>query len=117
MHNRTECIFCKIADGKAPAEILYQDDTVVAFRDINPNAPIHVVVIPRIHIASLTEIGTEHRELMGHLIEVANEVARSEGIAEQGYRLIVNCGPDGRQIVPHIHLHLLGGQQLPSKLS
>ncbi|MCD6358336.1 MAG: histidine triad nucleotide-binding protein [Dehalococcoidia bacterium] len=116
MNHRAGCIFCKIADGKAPSEIVYQDDTIVAFRDINPGAPVHVIIIPRIHISSLTEVTTKHRELMGHLIEVANEIAKAEGIAERGYRLIANCGQDGRQVVPHIHFHLLGGQQLPNKL-
>lgn len=116
MNNRARCIFCKIADGKAPAEILYQDDTVVAFRDINPHAPVHVLIIPRAHIASLSALTSEHRELVGHIIEAANEIARAEGIAERGYRLIANCGPEGGQIVPHIHFHLLGGRQLPGKL-
>ena len=112
MDNRAECIFCRIATGEVPAEVLYQDDEVVAFRDMNPVAPTHVIIIPRVHITSLAEVGAEHRELMGHMIQVANDIARREGIAERGYRLVVNCGIDGGQKVPHLHLHLLGGRRL-----
>ena len=114
--NRAGCIFCKIADGKAPAELVYQDSDAVAFRDINPKAPTHVIIIPRVHIASLTEVGAEHKELVGRLIEVATEIARREGVAERGYRLIVNSGPEGGQVVPHLHLHLLGGRQLLGRI-
>lgn len=116
MGKRAECIFCQIADGEAPANVLYQDNDVVAFRDINPRAPVHVVIIPRVHIASLAGVGTEHRELMGHIIQVANQIARSEGIAERGYRLVVNCGPEGGQVVPHLHFHLLGGRRLSTAM-
>lgn len=107
-----ECIFCNIVAGKIPATFLYQDDKVVAIRDINPQAPTHLLVIPKEHIPSLTELRDDQRDLVAQLIYVSNKLARGEGIAEKGYRLVLNCGPDGGQDVPHLHLHLLGGQRL-----
>jgi len=107
-----ECVFCNIVAGNIPATLLYQDDRVVAVRDINPQAPTHLLVMPKEHIPSLADLRDENRELAAHLIYVCNELARREGIAERGYRLVLNCGPDGGQEVPHLHIHLLGGQKL-----
>ena len=110
------CIFCQIVAGKVPSDIVYRDDEILAFRDVNPQAPVHLLVIPRKHIASLVEVGEEDVPLMGSLVGVANKLARQEGIAESGYRLVINCGQQGGQLVPHLHLHLLGGRQLSRRL-
>jgi histidine triad (HIT) family protein len=110
------CVFCQIVAGKLPGDIVYRDDEIVAFRDVNPQAPVHLLVIPRKHIASLVQLGEEDIPLMGRLVGIANELARQEGIAESGYRLAINCGPQGGQLVPHLHLHLLGGRQLSGRL-
>ncbi|NOQ43412.1 MAG: HIT domain-containing protein [Dehalococcoidia bacterium] len=106
----TDCIFCRIISGEIPGDILYQDDDVIAFRDINPQAPIHILVMPKAHIPSLAEITIDHRTLMGHMVFVASEMAKSEGISALGYRLVINSGPESGQEVPHLHLHLLGGR-------
>ena len=111
-----DCVFCKIIAGAIPTEFLYKDEEVVAFRDIHPLAPVHILIVPKKHIASLTDLQPQHRELMGKLVEVANGLARSQEIAEKGYRLVINCGPDGGQVVPHLHLHLLGGRRMSDKL-
>src|SRR4030042_2161666 len=105
-----DCIFCNILAGKIPATILYQDDRVIVLRDIKPQAPTHLLIIPKEHIPSLAELSDEQRALAAHLIYVSNELARREGIAERGYRLVINCGRDGGQEIPHLHVHLLGGQ-------
>ncbi len=110
------CIFCQIVAGKLPGDIVYRDDEILAFRDVNPQAPVHLLVIPRKHIASLTQVGEEDFPLMGRLVGVANKLARQEGIAKSGYRLVINCGQQGGQLVPHLHLHLLGGRQLSGRL-
>ena len=112
MHNRAECIFCQIADGKKSADIIYQDEDVVAFRDIHPRAPVHVVIIPRIHIAALSSATAEHAELLGRMMLAVNTAALHENIFQSGYRLVVNTGRDGRQEVLHMHMHVLGGQLL-----
>ena len=106
----TDCIFCRIIGGEIPGDILYQDDEVIALRDINPQAPTHILIIPKAHIPSLAETTIEHRALMGHMVYVASELARGEGIAARGYRLVINSGPESGQEVPHLHLHLLGGR-------
>ncbi len=111
-----DCIFCQIAAGKISGDIVYRDDEIIAFRDINPQAPVHLLVIPRKHIASLVQLGEEDIPLMGRLVGVANELAGREGVAQSGYRLAVNCGGEGGQLVPHLHLHLLGGRQLSGRL-
>jgi len=111
-----DCIFCQIVAGKIPSEILYQDEKVIAFRDINPQAPIHLVIIPKRHIPSLTHLSEEDSPLIGHMVNAANELAKKEGIAESGYRLVINCGKQGGQLVPHLHLHLLGGRRLSDAL-
>jgi len=106
------CIFCKIIAGEAPGDILYQDDQVTAFRDIHPVAPTHVLVVPNQHIASVNELEAEDEALVGHLFTVARQLAEQEGILDSGYRLIVNTGPHGGQVVYHLHLHLIGGQRM-----
>jgi histidine triad (HIT) family protein len=111
-----DCIFCKIAAGSIPADIVYRDDDVVAFRDIHPQAPVHIVIIPRRHIASVNDLKESDRALAASLILVAGKVAQKEGIAKSGYRLSINNGPDGTQEVPHIHLHVLGGRLLSGQL-
>jgi len=111
-----DCIFCQIAAGDIPADILHRDDRVVAFRDISPQAPVHVLIIPREHITYLSDLTGEQSALAGHMVGVANQLARSEGIADSGYRVVVNCGEQGGQLVPHLHMHLLGGRELSDQL-
>jgi histidine triad (HIT) family protein len=110
------CVFCQIVAGKLPSDILYQDDEVIAFRDIQPLAPTHVLIIPKRHIPALADLSDEETALIGHMARVANALARQEGVAQSGYRLVVSSGEQGGQIVPHLHMHLLGGRQLASKL-
>ena len=107
-----ECMFCRIASGEQVSERVYQDDLVTAFHDIRPAAPIHILIIPNRHIASLNDLRPQDANLVGHLLLVARQVAMDQGIAEQGYRLIVNTGHDGGQVVYHLHLHLLGGMRI-----
>jgi len=107
-----ECIFCRIISGDIPSDIVYQDEETIAFRDINPQAPVHLLIVPKYHIPSLAEIGAHQKQLLGHLIHVANELAVMEGVSAKGYRLVINSGTDAGQEVPHLHLHLLGGRQL-----
>ena len=110
--DRKDCIFCRIADQDVPTPLLYEDDQVCAFRDLNPKAPVHILIIPKKHIASLAELEDEDLELMGRIAKVARDLAEQEGIAERGYRLLTNCRAEGGQEVPHLHFHLLGGRQL-----
>ena len=112
-----ECLFCQIIAGKIPADIVYQDDEFLAFRDINPQAPKHVLVVPKVHIGSLTDLTEEQESLIGRLILSVNEIAKKEGIAKSGYRITANCGADGGQIVPHLHFHLLGGHRVSDKMA
>ena len=105
-------IFQRIVRRELPADIVYQDEWVTAFRDIQPAAPVHVLIVPNQLIVSAAHILPEHEAILGRMLRVAADVARAEGIAESGYRLIVNCGSDGGQEVPHLHLHLLGGRPL-----
>lgn len=111
-----DCVFCKIAAGTIPTKFIYQDKEIIAFRDIEPQAPVHILVVPREHIASLAQVPETKTSLLGHMVRVANKLARTEGIAENGYRVVINCGPEGGQAVPHLHLHLLGGRQLSGQL-
>ena len=106
-----DCLFCRIAAGEIPAKLVREDENVVAFRDIDPKAPTHVVVIPRRHIASVNDLEPGDAALLGEIFLAAKEIAREEGIAASGYRLVVNTGRDGGQSVDHIHLHLLGGRR------
>lgn len=107
-----ECIFCKIASGAIPATVVYKDDSVIAFRDLHPQAPTHVLVIPRRHIATLLDAGDDQALLLGRLQRAAIEVARQEGLADSGFRLVTNCGAGAGQSVFHVHVHLLGGRRL-----
>lgn len=107
-----DCLFCKILDGEIPAELIYESDTAVAFRDVNPQAPTHVLVIPRKHIATINDIEQDDQEIIGSLYTAAREVAAKEGIADDGYRAVMNCGEGAGQTVFHIHLHVLGGRQM-----
>ena len=104
------CIFCKILTGTAPADIIYRDERVTAFRDIHPIARMHILIIPNRHIASLNELDAADELLVGHMLMVAKELAAQEGVAEKGYRLMINTGPHGGQTVPHLHLHLIAGK-------
>ena len=107
-----DCIFCKIVAGEIPSELLYQDEEMIAFRDINPMAPTHLIIIPKRHITSLAHLSEADSPLVGRMVNIANQLAKSEGIAESGYRLVINCGKEGGQLVPHLHMHLLGGRRL-----
>ncbi|MFC2017097.1 histidine triad nucleotide-binding protein [Chloroflexota bacterium] len=111
-----DCIFCKIIAGEIPSDILYQDEEVIAFRDIHPIATTHLLIIPKRHISSLTHLSEEDLPLMGHIVNIANQLAKREGIAESGYRLVINCGKEGGQLVPHLHMHLIGGRRLSNEL-
>ncbi|MDP3879626.1 MAG: histidine triad nucleotide-binding protein [Dehalococcoidales bacterium] len=111
-----DCVFCQIAAGEIPSNILYRDERIVVFPDINPLAPVHLLIIPRKHIPSLVQLAEEESGLAGEMVAIANRLAREEGISESGYRLVINCGRQGGQGVPHLHLHLLGGRQLSNAL-
>ena len=106
------CIFCRIRDGGIPADFLYRDDHAYAIRDISPRAPVHILIIPAEHIPSVSELTDDQLPIMGTLTGIAKRVAVSEGIADTGYRLAVNIGPDAHMTVPHLHLHLIGGREL-----
>jgi histidine triad (HIT) family protein len=110
--NEPGCIFCRIASSEVPADVVYNSDRVLAFRDINPQAPVHVQVIPRRHIRDASSITEEDSEILFELVTVARQVAEKEGIAERGYRLLFNVGKDAANTVPHLHLHVLGGRRL-----
>ncbi|NIP59036.1 MAG: HIT domain-containing protein [Gemmatimonadetes bacterium] len=107
-----ECIFCQIAEGEISADVIHEDEHVVAFRDINPQAPTHVLIIPREHVASVDDLEEDHAELVGRLFLAAGAIARDEGLDDGGYRLVVNTGAGAGQSVFHIHLHLLGGRAM-----
>lgn len=105
------CIFCKIVSGQAPATILYRDDLVTAFRDAHPIASTHILIVPNQHIISVNELEEADAALVGHMVLAAKQLARQEGVAGSGYRLIMNTGPDGGQSVFHLHLHLIAGKR------
>jgi len=107
-----DCLFCKIVAGEIPADIVYESETALAFRDINPQAPTHILVIPRKHIATINDITDDDHALVGSLYTVAKEMAAAEGIAEDGYRAVMNCNQHAGQSVFHIHLHVLGGKPM-----
>jgi histidine triad (HIT) family protein len=107
-----DCIFCKMASGEIQPDIVHETDNVLAFRDQNPQAPTHIVLIPRSHIATLNDLQAADQDLIGEIVLAATEVARKEGIAERGYRLVANCHADGGQTVFHIHFHLVGGRSM-----
>lgn len=108
----SETIFTKIINREIPADIVYEDDNALAFRDINPQAPVHLLIIPKKAIASINDIGEDDRELVGHLYWIAGKLAKEMGFAEEGYRTVMNCGESAGQSVFHIHLHLLAGKPL-----
>ncbi|MBY4675991.1 histidine triad nucleotide-binding protein [Marinobacterium arenosum] len=107
-----DCLFCKILNKEIPAQIIYEDEKVIAFNDINPQAPTHCLVIPRKHIATLNQIEDTDQELVGHMVQVAAKIADQQGFDQTGYRTVFNCNEHGGQTVYHIHLHLLGGKPM-----
>ncbi len=106
------CIFCKIAAGEAPARFVYQDDDIVAFHDITPVAPTHILIVPRHHLTSTADVDRDTVPLLGHMVQVAAHVAREQNVEISGYRLVMNAGPNSGQVVMHLHMHLLGGRRL-----
>ena len=108
----SDCLFCKILAGEIPAELVYESDTAVAFRDINPQAPTHVLVIPRKHISTINDITADDEAVVGSLYSAAREIAAAEGISDDGYRAVMNCNEGAGQSVFHIHLHVLGGRPM-----
>lgn len=106
------CLFCKIAQGEISASVVFEDGEIMAFRDLNPQAPKHVLIIPKQHITSLNEANDEHQALLGKMALSAKKIAQTEGISDAGYRLVINTNPDGGQTVYHIHVHLLGGRHM-----
>ncbi|NAZ30720.1 MAG: HIT domain-containing protein [Caldimicrobium sp.] len=106
------CIFCRIANKEIPAKIVYEDDKVLAFHDINPQAPYHILVIPKKHISTLLELTEEDKDLIGHIYLVMNRLARELGVAERGYRVVVNCNEEAGQTVFHVHFHFLAGREM-----
>ena len=112
MSDRQSCVFCRIVDGELPATKLHDDDLVIAFRDLDAEAPTHILLIPRAHIASAADLGEADGPLLGRLFSVAADLARSEGVADAGFRLVTNVGEQGGQTVFHLHIHLLGGRPL-----
>lgn len=106
------CVFCRLAKGMVRADIVYEDDKVVAFRDIHPQAPVHVLIIPREHITALWEVDALHVPILGRLLTTVTEVAGRTGVQDSGYRVVINTGTDAGQTVDHLHLHLLGGRKL-----
>ena len=106
------CIFCKIVAGDIPCEKVYEDDALFAFEDVNPAAPAHILIIPKRHMETLREIQAADKELVGSIFVAANEIARKRGIAQEGFRIVANCGENGGQTVFHIHFHLLGGRRM-----
>jgi len=107
------CIFCKIINRQIPSEIVYEDDRMLAFKDVNPIAPVHILMIPKEHIASATEINESTADIVAHIFNKAKEIAALAGVKDKGFRIVNNCGEDGGQTVMHLHFHLLGGKTLP----
>ena len=111
-----DCLFCKIAEGQIPSTKVYEDESVLAFRDIAPMAPTHILVIPKCHIPDLAAITGENSEVVRHIFEVIPQIAASEGLVN-GYRVVSNCGPDAGQTVHHMHFHILGGKELKAEMA
>jgi histidine triad (HIT) family protein len=109
---QTDCVFCRIVRGEIPSNIVYQDEDVIAFPDINPVTPIHLLIIPKKHIPSLTAMTDEETKLIRKMVLAANKIAKDQGLSEKGYRLTINSGPDAGQIVMHLHMHFMGGRSL-----
>jgi len=108
----SDCLFCKMVAGEIEPDVVYETDRLLAFRDIEPKAPTHILIIPKKHISTINDIVTEDASLMGELYLAAKEIASQQGLAESGYRVVMNCNEQGGQAVYHIHLHLLGGRQM-----
>ncbi len=106
------CLFCKIIAREIPSNKVFENDTIFAFRDIDPKAPTHILIIPKEHITTTNDLNDSHKSLLGEILITAKEIAEQEGIADSGYRTVFNCNKDGGQAVYHIHLHLLGGRQM-----
>lgn len=111
-----DCLFCKIALRQIPSEIAYEDDKIIAFKDNQPLAPVHLLIIPKNHLRSVNDITPEYEALIGHLFSVIRRLAEELGVAESGYRVVTNTGADGGQVVGHLHFHLLGGKGLNAKI-
>ena len=111
-----DCLFCKIANGDIPSTKVYEDDQILAFRDIAPQAPTHILVIPKAHIGSVAEITAENADIVAHIFTVIPQIAAAEGLTG-GYRVVSNCGPDAGQTVHHLHFHILGGKQLATEMA
>ena len=109
-----DCLFCKIVKGEVPSEKIYEDENVYAFKDIHPVAPVHILVIPKKHYTTLLDI--EDTKIIGDIYSAINKIAKQEGIAEEGFRVIVNCGENGGQVVMHVHFHLIAGKKLGAKI-
>ncbi|TCK06680.1 histidine triad nucleotide-binding protein [Phorcysia thermohydrogeniphila] len=106
------CVFCEIINGELPAKVVYEDEKVIAFHDINPQAPVHILIVPKEHIPTVNDLEEKHAEVVGHIFLVAKKIAQDMGFAENGYRILINCNRDGGQEVYHIHFHLLAGKPL-----
>lgn len=111
-----DCIFCKIIKKEIPSDTVYEDDEIIAFRDIHPAAPIHILVIPKKHIESLIDVKQEDEQLIARIFKVINKIAEQEGMDKKGFRVIINCGEDSGQEVGHLHFHILGGKKLGEKI-
>ncbi len=111
-----DCVFCKIINREIPSTIVYEDEKVIAFNDVNPAAPIHILVVPKKHIETLLDVTSEDNELISYIYQVINKIAKEQGFDKQGFRVIVNCGKDSGQEVMHIHFHVLGGKKLGDKI-
>lgn len=109
-------VFCGIVSGDIPTTRLFEDRDILAFPDINPQAPVHILIIPKKHFSTINDLGERDGELLGRMVLVARKLAKEHGVSFTGYRLVLNCGPQGGQVVPHVHLHLLGGRQLSGEL-
>jgi histidine triad (HIT) family protein len=112
----SDCIFCKIGSGEVQGDVLDHDDKVLVLRDINPQAPVHLLIMPFEHVATVADLDDSHADLVGRMVSMANQMAVREGLIERGYRLAINCGKEGGQSVDHLHMHLLGGRQLSGAL-
>src|SRR5262249_14191358 len=108
----SDCLFCKIIDGQIPATVVFRDEQVTAFRDIDPQAPTHVLIVPNQHVADTQALDSDHDAVVGHAVRAASDIARQEGLSERGYRLVINTGADASNSVPHLHLHLIGGRRM-----
>ncbi len=109
-----DCIFCKIIEKKISSKFVYEDDIVIVLEDINPQSPVHTLIIPKKHIPTMLDLEEEDYQIIAHLFKIANKIAREKGIADRGFRLLTNCNPEGGQIVYHLHFHLMGGRQMRS---